>query len=61
MSTEVEIEEGDSVKWVSYEDKKYRGTALKDRGKKFLVQVTHIEKQKTFRYVEVAIEKLKKQ
>lgn len=55
------VKEGDSVKWVSFENKNYRGTALKNRGKKFLVQVTHIEKQKTFRCVEVATEKLKKQ
>lgn len=59
MLTE-EIEEGDLVKWVSYENKNYKGKALKNRGKKFLVQVTHIEKQKTFRCVEVATEKLKK-
>lgn len=61
MSAEVKINEGDLVKWISFENKNYRGTALKDRGKKFLVQVTHIEKQKTFRCVEVATEKLKKQ
>ena len=52
------VKEGDLVKWISYENKSYRGKALKDRKEKFLVQVTHIGEQKTFRCVEVATEKL---